>query len=63
MALLALWPLGKGNVDAAVVRRIREGLSEEAFERLRTSSMPAWMASVIEQYGRELAGSGAKNRV
>ncbi len=53
MVLLALWPLGKGNVDAVVVRRIREGLSEEAFERLRTSSMPAWMASAIEQCGRE----------
>ncbi|WJW74319.1 DUF6088 family protein [Thiohalobacter sp. IOR34] len=53
MALSALWYLGKENVDAEVVRRIREGLSEEEFEKLRASSMPAWMASAIEQYGRE----------
>ena len=60
MALSALWYLGKENVDAEVVRRIREGLSEEAFERLRASRMPAWMASAIDQYGREPTGSGAK---
>ena len=63
MALSALWYLGRENVDAEVVRRIREGLSEEAFEKLRASSMPAWMASAIDQYGRKPTGSGAKNRV
>ncbi len=63
MALSALWYLGKENVDAQVVKRIREGLSEEEFEKLRASNMPAWMASAIEQFGREPTGSGAKNRV
>jgi len=53
MALSALGYLGKENINAKVVRRIREGLSEEAFEKLRASSMPAWMASAIEQYGQE----------
>ena len=63
MALSALWYLGKEDVNAEVVGRIREGLSEEEFEKLRSSRMPAWMASAIDQYGRKPTGSGAKNRV
>jgi len=63
VALSALWYPGKENVNAEVVRRIREGLSEEEFEKLRASSMPAWMARAIDQYGREPTGSGTKNRV
>lgn len=50
LALSALWYLGKENVDAEVVRRIREGLSPEEFETLRSSRMPAWMASAIENH-------------
>lgn len=50
LALSALWYLGKDNVNAEVVRRIREGLSTEEFETLRTSKMPAWMANAIEDY-------------
>lgn len=42
--------LGKNNINAEVIRRIREGLSTEEFEALRTSRMPAWMASAIENY-------------
>lgn len=47
-ALSALWYLGKGNINEEVVRRIRQGLSAEEFETLRTSRMPAWMASAID---------------
>lgn len=50
LALSALWYLGKDNINAEVVRRIREGLSSEEFETLRTSRMPAWMASAIDNY-------------
>lgn len=50
LALSALWYLGKDNIDAEAVRRIREGLSTEEFETLRTSKMPAWMANAIEAH-------------
>ncbi|MCH8552915.1 MAG: DUF6088 family protein [Natronospirillum sp.] len=50
LALSALWYLGKDNINTEVVRRIREGLSSEEFETLRTSRMPAWMASTIDNY-------------
>jgi len=50
LALSALWYLGKENVNSEVVRRIKEGLSEEEFETLRSSRMPAWMSQVFEQY-------------
>ncbi len=63
MTLSALWYLGRENVDAEVIRRIREGLSEEAFERLCASSITAWIASAIDQYGREPIGSGPIDRV
>jgi hypothetical protein len=49
LALCALWYLGKENVNSEVVRRIKEGLSEEEFETLRYSRMPAWMSQVFEQ--------------
>lgn len=55
LALSALWYLGKDNVDAEVVRRIREGLSPEEFETLRSSRMPTWMASAIENHTRGVA--------
>lgn len=50
MALSALWYLGKDNIDAEAIRRIREGMSPEEFETLRNSRMPAWMARAIESY-------------
>lgn len=55
LALSALWYLGKDNINAEAVRRIREGLSTEEFETLRTSKMPAWMACAIENYTQEAA--------
>lgn len=50
LALSALWYLGRENVDAETVRRIRAGMSPEEFEVLRNSKMPAWMARAIESY-------------
>lgn len=55
LAISALWYMGKDNIDAEVVRRIREGLSSEEFETLRNSRMPAWMASAIENYAQRVA--------
>lgn len=48
MALSALLYLGKGQVNAEVVERIREGLSDEEFEKLRSSSMPAWLRQLVQ---------------
>jgi len=49
LALSALWYLGKENINSEVVRRIKEGLSVEECETLRSSRMPAWMSQVFEQ--------------
>lgn len=54
MALSALWYLGKENVGENTIERIREGLSEEEFEILRRSKMPAWMASAIQSEKLEI---------
>jgi len=50
LALSALWYLGRNNINAEVIRRIEEGLSEEEFETLRSSRMPAWMSEAFAQY-------------
>lgn len=50
LALSALWYLGKENVNTDVMRRIEEGLSEEEFETLQSSRMPAWMSEAFRQY-------------
>lgn len=50
LALSALWYLGKNNISTEVVKRIKEGLSEEEFETLLSSRMPAWMSEVFRQY-------------
>lgn len=53
LALTALWYLGKEQVNTEAIRRIREGLSIEEFETLRSTSMPAWMTKAIEAYSKE----------
>jgi len=50
LALSALWYLGRDNINAEVMRHIEEGLSEEEFETLRSSRMPAWMSEAFTQY-------------
>lgn len=53
LALAALWYLGKEQVNADIIRRIREGLSTEEFEILRFTSMPEWIRQAIETYSKE----------
>jgi len=53
LALTALWYLGKEQVNTEIIRRIREGLSSEEFETLRSTSMPGWMTEAIEIYNKE----------
>lgn len=50
LALSALWYLGKSNVSAEVLKRIKAGMSEEEFETLRSSNMPAWMTEAFREY-------------
>jgi hypothetical protein len=50
LALSALWYLGENNINTKVMRRIEEGLSEDEFETLRSSRMPAWMSEAFRQY-------------
>ena len=50
LALSALWYLGRNNINTEVMQRIEEGLSEEEFETLRSSRMPAWMSEAFRQY-------------
>jgi len=50
LALSALWYLGENNINTEVMRRIEDGLSEEEFEALRSSRMPAWMSEAFRQY-------------
>lgn len=54
LALTALWYLGKEQVTVETIRRIREGLSREEFETLRSTSMPEWMRGAIETYNKEV---------
>jgi len=53
LALSALWYLGKEQVTSSTIQQIREGLSSEEFETLRTLSMPGWMTIAIETYRKE----------
>lgn len=50
LALTALWYLGKKEVNTETVHRIREGLSSEEFETLRSTAMPEWMTQAIKSY-------------
>lgn len=50
LALSALWYLGKNNVNADVVSKIKSGLSAEEFETLRSANLPAWMAAALNGF-------------
>ncbi len=52
LALAALWYLGKNEVTAATIEKIRRKLSPTEFEVLKsaTSSMPAWMSDALFQH-------------
>ena len=50
LALSALWYVGKNNVDHEVVSRIRSGLTEEEFNKLRSANIPIWMAKALNEF-------------
>ena len=50
LALSALWYLGKNNVNADVVSKIKSGLSAKEFETLRSADIPAWMATALNEF-------------
>jgi len=54
LALAALWYLGKSEVTAATIEKIRRKLSPAEFKVLKsaTSSMPAWMSDALYRHGR-----------
>lgn len=54
LALAALWYLGRDNASPETVARIEAAIGAEAFARLRSADMPAWMADAL--------GAGAANR-
>ena len=54
LALSALWYLGKDNVNEDVVSKIKSGLSAEEFETLRSSDLPAWMATALNELAQDI---------
>lgn len=54
LALSALWYLGKEQVNAKIIRHIREGLSTAEFNALRSTAMPGWMSQAIETYSEDV---------
>jgi hypothetical protein len=54
LALAALWYLGKSEVTAATIEKIRRKLSPAEFKVLKsaTSSMPAWMSDALYRHER-----------
>lgn len=49
--ITALWYLGKHNMNGAVVKKIKEKLSEKQFSDVlkHANQMPIWMANVFKQ--------------
>jgi hypothetical protein len=54
VALSALWHIGRRNVTPEIIERIRQQLTAEEFEALRTAStaMPAWLAEALNRESR-----------
>jgi len=52
LAILALWYLGKKQVTPQSIEAIEKKLSEEKFEKFKSSTkyMPYWMIEIISQY-------------
>ncbi len=48
LALAALWYLGRGNATLEAVARIESAIGPDAFARLRSAAMPAWMADALD---------------
>lgn len=56
VALLALWHLGKKQVDVETLKTIKKKLSIKDFEKLISSTehMPAWLIKIVMQYEKEI---------
>lgn len=54
LALAALWFLGKSEVTATTIEKIRRKLSPVEFEALKSASnsMPSWMSAAVSQHER-----------
>lgn len=52
VAFSALWYVGKQNVNASVIEKVKQRLSPEEFRVLSESksAMPAWMADAFHRY-------------
>ncbi len=48
LALAALWYLGKDNATPEAVARIESAIGPDAFAKLRSADMPAWMAHALD---------------
>ena len=51
LALAALWYLGRDNTTPEAVARIESAIGPEAYARLRSADMPAWMADALDAGG------------
>ena len=47
LALAALWYIGKDDATANTVATIKSAIGPEAFARLRSAQMPAWMDKLL----------------
>jgi len=47
LALSALFYLGKNNVNPSVIQKVKNGLSHQEFETLKTANVPAWMSDAL----------------
>lgn len=47
LALAALWYVGKNDATADTVATIRSAIEPEAFEKLRSAQVPAWMGTLL----------------
>ncbi len=50
--LALLWYLGKKQLNAAILYKIRKGMNRKEFEMLSACSMPAWMGVIIKQQNK-----------
>lgn len=53
LALSALWYLGKDHANSEAVSRIKSGLSEEEFEKLRSADLPKWMVVALDGFAQD----------
>lgn len=52
LAILALWNMGKHNVNSNLLNRLEKSIEKKSFEEVLacTAQMPAWMANALYKY-------------